>query len=128
MNFAKVNAGPKVSQNVLNDLIVDAIQDIKGSNITKIDLREIDDSPTNYFIICNGDSATQIKAIAKNVSNRVKNELGIAPSHHEGKDMANWVLVDYFNTVLHVFYPETRVFYDLEDLWSDGTITEYDDL
>jgi len=121
----------KASENdmiILNDTIVDAIQDIKGNNIIKLDLRKLDGAPTEYFIICEGDSSTQVRAIAENVSKRVREDLAVSPSSKEGVDNANWVLVDYFNTVVHVFYPETRNFYELEDLWSDAEITEYQNL
>jgi ribosome-associated protein len=112
----------------LIDLIIDSIQDIKGKNIVKLDLRELDSSPTDYFIICEGDSNTQIKAIASNINKRVKQELNVYPSSREGIEDSNWVLVDYFDVVVHVFYPATRKFYDLEDLWSDAKFTEYENL
>lgn len=111
----------------LNELIIDSIQDIKGKNIVKIDLRSLPEAPADYFIICEGDSTTQVSAIAGNVYKRVKNEMGFIP-HREGQDAANWVLVDYFDTIVHVFYPETRALYDLEDLWSDAEFTEFQNL
>ncbi len=125
MNVAKL---VKPAEDQLNNLIIDAIQDIKGKNIVKIDLRHLDDAPTDYFIICEGDSSTQIKAISDNIGRRLKEELGISPNHYEGVDGSKWVLVDYFQTVVHVFYPETRAFYDIEELWSDATITEYENI
>lgn len=112
----------------LNPLIIDAIQDIKGKNIVSLDLRNLDEAPADFFIICEGDSTTQVSAIAGNVIKRVKDELGVIPGHREGMINARWVLVDYFNTVVHIFYPETRQFYDLEDLWNDAEITEYANL
>lgn len=114
--------------NLLNSLIVDAIQDIKGKNIIKLDLRKIGDAPTDFFIICEGDSSTQVRAIAQNVSKKVALELGMQPAKIEGANSATWVLVDYFNTVVHVFYPETREFYDIEDLWSDADALVYENL
>jgi len=111
----------------LNELIIDCIQDIKGKNIVKIDLRSLPEAPADYFIICEGESTTQVSAIAGNVYKRVKDELGYIP-HREGQDAANWVLVDYFDTIVHVFYPETRALYDLEDLWSDADFTEFQNL
>lgn len=124
------NTAGKIQQNTeeLNPLIVDAIQDIKGKNIISLDLRNLDEAPADFFIICEGDSTTQVSAIAGNIIKRVKNEQGVIPDHREGMTNARWVLVDYFNTVVHVFYPETRQFYDLEDLWSDAEITEYANL
>lgn len=112
----------------LNPLIIDAIQDIKGKNIVSLDLRNLDEAPADFFIICEGDSTTQVSAIAGNIIKRVKDELGVIPGHREGMINARWVLVDYFNTVVHIFYPETRQFYDLEDLWNDAEITEYANL
>lgn len=112
----------------LADLIVDAIQDIKGDQIVKIDLRKIKDAPADFFIICEAESTVKINAIANNVNRRVKEELGLKPGHLEGGPAAKWILVDYFSTLVHIFYPETRAFYDLEGLWSDGTITSYDSI
>ena len=112
----------------LLDLIVDSIQDIKGKSIVKLDMCNLDDAPANYFVICSGDSSTQVKAICGNVSRRVKEELSLSPSHVEGTNDARWCLVDYFDIVVHVFFPETRKFYDLEDLWNDAIITSYDDI
>lgn len=113
---------------VLNNWIIDAIQDIKGKNIIKIDLTKIDDAPADYFIICEGDSTTQVKAISDNISRKIINKLGIKPAHTEGVEGAKWVLVDYFDTVVHVFHPETRSFYDIEELWGDGQQTNYENL
>jgi len=118
----------KVSSLELNDLIVDSIKDIKGKSITKLDLRDLDDAATDFFVICQGDSTTQIKALADNIHKRVKEEMGLRPSHVEGRNSAKWILVDYFTTVVHIFYPETRTFYDLEDLWSDAKMTHYESL
>ena len=112
----------------LNDLIIDSIQDIKGKNVVKLDLRKLDDAPTDYFIICEGDSNTQVKAIAGNIHKRLKDELGQPPLHVEGVQNARWICIDCFNTVVHVFYRETREFYDIENLWSDAKFTEYENL
>lgn len=124
------NTAEKIQQDTdeLNPLIIDAIQDIKGKNIVSLDLRKLDEAPADFFIICEGDSTTQVSAIAGNIHKRVKNELGVIPGHREGMTNSKWVLVDYFNTVVHIFYPETRKFYELEDLWSDAEITEYAEL
>lgn len=109
----------------LNDLIVDAIQDIKGKNIVKLDLRKLKERPTDFFIICEGDSIVQVRAIADRVRSRVREETGRRPGHLEGGTNSVWVLVDYFDIVVHIFHPETRRFYELEMLWSDADFTEY---
>ena len=118
----------ELSAEELNDLIVDSMQDIKAKNIVKIDLRHIDDAPTDFFIICEGDSSTQVKAISDNIYRRLKSEGDNLPFHYEGQQNSLWILLDYFNTVVHVFYNETRAFYELEELWGDGIFTEYHDL
>lgn len=111
----------------LNALIVDAIQDIKGKRIVAIDLREIDDSPADHFIVCEGESHVQVRAIAENVRRRVRAEAGERSKQVEGLQNANWVCLDYFDTVVHVFSPDARHFYDLESLWSDAPSTDYAD-
>lgn len=118
----------EITGEALNALIIDSIQDIKGHNIMKLDLRHLTEAPTDFFIICTGDSNTQVKAIADNVYLRIKKEGYSLPSHFEGQENALWVLLDYFTTVVHVFYKETREFYQLEDLWGDAIFTEYDNL
>lgn len=123
---AALNPAAQVEK--LNDLIVDSIRDIKGENIVKLDMRKLEDSPTDFFIICEGNSNTQVKAIADNIHKRLKEETGNLPAHYEGQQNALWICLDYFNTVVHVFYRETRQFYELEDLWSDAEFTEYDSL
>jgi ribosome-associated protein len=125
-NFASVQKD--YQPDVLNDLIVDAIQDVKGKGIKKFDLRQLDEASTNFFIICHGNSSTQLAGIISNIERKVIKELGIRPSHSEGKSSKNWVLIDYFDVVVHVFAEDQREFYNLDDLWSDAIVTEYDDI
>lgn len=119
---------PVTESSELTNLIIDSIQDIKGKNLVKLDLRKLDGAPADIFIICEGDSSTQIKAIAENIHKRVREELAMMPSSREGMANANWILVDYFDIIVHVFYPETRKFYELEELWGDAEFTEYQNL
>lgn len=121
-------AQPIVDTEELNELVIDSIQDIKGKNVVKLDLRHLEEAPTDYFIICEGDSNTQVKAIADNIYRRLKDELGILPNHTEGQRESLWICIDYFTTVVHVFYREKRGFYDLESLWSDAEFVEYETL
>jgi ribosome-associated protein len=109
----------------LNHAIVEGIRDKKGKNIIQLDLRKLGDAPADFFIICEGDSNTHVKAISDSVYKKVKDALQSMPTHTEGSNNAKWILMDYFNTVVHVFYPETREFYELESLWSDAEVTEY---
>lgn len=122
------STSPITDLDQINALIIDSIQDIKGKQIVKLDLRGLDDSPTDYFIICTGESNTQMRAIASNVNLRLKQEAGWMPSSKEGQESDSWVLVDYFNTIVHIFHPEARKFYELEELWSDAEVTEYQDI
>ena len=124
------DAQPTISQSTieLTDLIVDSIQDIKGKRIVLLDMRSLDFAPASYFIICEGESTTQVKAISDNIYRKVKDTLGITPNHTEGLSDSKWILVDYFDTIVHVFYPEARSFYDLENLWSDAPLKTFKDL
>lgn len=128
MSTTKAALQVKTSFSTLNDLIIDCIQDIKGKNIVKLDLRELEERPTDFFIICEGESTTQVKAISNNLHRRVKEEFSILPNHYEGSEGSQWILVDYFDTIIHIFHPEKRVYYDIEDLWSDAKFTQYGDL
>ncbi len=113
---------------LLNELIVDCIQDIKGKNIVLLDLRKLSDAPTDFFIICEGESFVQVRSIADNIQKRLKEEIGLRPNHVEGAQKSQWVLVDYFTVVVHVFHKETRSFYDLEELWGDAKVIEYQNI
>jgi ribosome-associated protein len=109
----------------LNHLIVEGIRDKKGKKIVQLDLRKLGDAPADFFIICEGDSNTHVKAITDSIYKKVKEEMDTAPTHSEGSSNSRWILMDYFNTVVHVFHPETREFYELEHLWSDADVTEF---
>ncbi len=128
MSTKAISRRSKVAESPLTDLIIDAIQDIKGKNIVKLDLRHLSDASVDFFIICEGDSTTQVKAISERIHKKVRDLVGISPINVEGAKQAQWILVDYFDIVVHIFYPETRAFYDLEDMWSDGKRTEYQNL
>ena len=129
MNVQQIRAKKaSIAAETMNDLIVDAIQDIKGKKILKLDLRKLHDAPANYFIICEADSNVQVRAITDSIYRRLKETLHTTPSHIEGGLQSTWVVMDYFDIVIHVFHRDTRTFYQLEDLWSDSAITEYADL
>lgn len=119
---------PKTASNSLQELIIDCITDIKGKNIILLDLRELSDVPADFFVVCEGDSTTQVRGIAGNIERRLKSELKLHPGHIEGMEHAKWVCMDYFDIIVHIFHPETRRFYDLEQLWSDARRTAYKDV
>jgi len=111
-------------ENKLVDTIIEGIEDVKGDHITVMDLRELDNTVCKYFILCDGTSNTQVKAIVNSVRRKVSKTLQENPWHIEGEDNAEWVLMDYVDIVLHVFQKHTREYYDLEGLWGDASITE----
>lgn len=107
--------------------IIKAIQDKKGENIVSLDLRKIPEAVADFFIICEATSQPQVRAIADQVEEEVKNQCGEYPYHHEGKDKLQWVLIDFVNVVVHVMLPDSRKFYKLEDMWSDAALEEHND-
>ena len=103
--------------------ILAGIEDVKGKEITILDLREIDNTVCDYFIVCEGTSNTQVNAIVNSIQKKVSKELKDNPWHIEGNDNAEWVLMDYVNVVVHVFQKHIREYYDIESLWGDAKIT-----
>lgn len=107
--------------------IIAAIQDKKGENIISLDLRKINEAVSDFFIICEAGNQPQIRAIAENIEFQVKEKCDENPYHHEGLSTLQWVLIDYVNVVVHVMLKETRKFYKLEDMWSDGVSEEHNE-
>ena len=88
----------------------------------------VEDSSADLFIVCQGDSNIQVRAISDKIQRRTREDLNIKALHVEGAREAQWILLDYFNVVVHIFYPDKRAYYDLESLWSDARFTYYDNL
>ncbi len=109
----------------LHDTIIDGLLNKKAQNIVSIDLRHIPDAVANFFIICEGEATTQIRAIADSVEELVRLKLNDRPWHVEGMANMDWIIVDYVNVVVHIFKGEVRKFYQLEELWSDGIVKQY---
>jgi len=105
-------------------VILNGIEDVKGQNINILDLREIENTVCDYFIICEGTSNTQVNAIVNSIQKKVSKETKDKPWHIEGSDNAEWVLMDYVNVVVHVFQKHIREYYDIESLWGDAKTTE----
>lgn len=103
--------------------ILKAIDEIKGDDIQILDLREIENTVCDYFVICTGNSNTHVNAISGIVQKQVSKETKEKPWHVEGESNSEWVLLDYVNIVLHVFQKHTREYYDIENLWGDAKIT-----
>ena len=105
-----------------SQLIVEAIQEKKGKQIVTIDLSQVEQSICDCFIICHGDSATQVGAITESIEKKLKETNGIRVHHVEGLQNRQWVLLDYFDILVHVFQDEYRSFFKLEELWADGKV------
>lgn len=118
--MAKKNA----STDQLITTIIAGIEDVKGKEITLLDLREIENTVCDYFIVCEGTSNTQVNAIVNSIQKKVSKELRDSPWHIEGNDNAEWVLMDYVNVVVHVFQKHVRDYYDIESLWGDAVTTQ----
>ena len=112
----------------IQSTIVDAIYDKKGKKITIIDLEDIESSPAPIMIVCQAQSTSQVSAIADNVIDEVSKRLHIKPYAADGFRNAQWIIVDYGSVMVHIFQNEIREFYRLEDLWSDGGITDLPDI
>ena len=105
---------------LLCDTIVEGMQEVKAKDIVVLDLREIESAVCDYFVICTGESSTQVDGISSSVSRHTRKEIGEKPWRIEGKNNSEWVLMDYVSVVAHIFYKETRSFYEIEDLWADA--------
>ena len=106
--------------------IISAIRQKKGENIVSLDLRKIQEAVADFFIVCEASSNVQVRAIADAVEQEVKMQTAELPYRHESYQALQWVLIDYVNIVVHVFQPETRKFYKLEEMWNDGGYIEHE--
>lgn len=118
----------KISSQKLCDAIVEGMQENKAKSITILDLRKISGAVCDFFVICSGESNTQVDGICSAIQRHTRKEIQERPWHVEGKNGSEWVLLDYVNVVAHVFGRETREYYDLEDLWADAKITRVPDI
>jgi len=118
MTKAKTNADQLITT------IIGGIEEVKGKDITILDLREIENTVCDYFIVCEGTSNTQVNAIVSSIQKQVSKTLKDKPWHIEGTENAEWVLMDYVNVVVHVFQKHIREHYDIESLWGDAKTTQ----
>ncbi|MEZ4757061.1 MAG: ribosome silencing factor [Flavobacteriales bacterium] len=112
----------------LVDAVVKGIQEVKGKDIVHLDLRGVPNSVAEHFVICHGDSSTQVDAIYGSVEKVVREELNERPWHAEGQGNREWILLDYVNVVVHIFLRDKRAHYALEDLWGDAARRTYDNV
>lgn len=113
-------------QNELRKCIIEAMQDKKAGNIVSIDLRKLNNAFTDHFIICHGTSTTHVEGITDYIEESVFKKLKQKPWQKEGKENKEWILLDYFDIIVHVFLQEKRDFFAIEELWGDGEIEQFD--
>ncbi|MFM2134807.1 MAG: ribosome silencing factor [Bacteroidota bacterium] len=118
----KKSVKPTDSTEILRDAVVEGMQERKGKDIVCIDLREVKNAVSDFFVICHADSRTHIDSIARSIEETVHKKLKEDPIHVEGKSNAEWILLDFSTVVAHVFLQEKREFYGLERLWADADI------
>lgn len=119
---------PVTAMSDLERNVINAIQNRKGTKIISLNFDKIETAPANRFIICQGTSTSQVSSIADNIREEVYHNLGIKPYNYDGYRNAQWIVIDYGNIMVHVFLPEEREYYNLEDLWSDAVQTVIPDL
>ena len=111
--------------NILLQNIVNVIQDAKGKEIISLDLREIESAICDYFIICTGTSNTHVNSIESKIKKEISKILSEKPLHIEGNNIGEWVLMDYYNIIVHIFQEQTRNFYNIENFWGDAKLKKY---
>lgn len=111
---------------VLARLAAQGMDNKKGIDIVILDLRGIATAPTNFFVICSGNVPSHVSAISDGVFETIKKATGYNPHKVEGYDNAEWILMDYFDIVVHIFLKDKREHYRLEQLWADGIATRYE--
>lgn len=120
-----VKSSQPVSPEVLKDIVISGIQKKKGKGIVSLGFAGIPNAICDYFVICHGNSRVQTEAIAEGIQEEVKTTLEIRPWNKEGLENAEWILLDYFDVVVHIFQEPVRTFYHLEGLWADTDRKEY---
>lgn len=122
------NPAPSAGESELLALaIVEGLQEKKAKEIVSLNLKELKSAVADYFIVCHGESRTQVEALARSVEETVYKLRGEDPWHTEGLGNAEWILMDYVSVVVHIFNKEKREFYGVERLWADAEIRQYED-
>lgn len=111
---------------ILAKLAVQGIENKKGFDIVMLDLRGLEYAPCNYFVVCSGNVPSHVSAISDGVFETIKKATGYNPHRVEGYDNAEWILMDYFDIVVHIFLKDKREHYRIEELWADGIETRID--
>jgi len=109
----------------ITEIAVFGIQEKKGNDIVRLDLREINSSVADYFVVCHAESSTQVKAIANSVEDEIYKAFKQDPWRKEGLINSDWIILDYIDVVVHIFKTDKREFYGLEELWGDAEMQFY---
>ncbi|MET3977891.1 ribosome-associated protein [Mucilaginibacter sp. UYP25] len=109
----------------ISELAIHGMQEKKGNDLVRLDLRNLNSSVADYFVICHADSTTQVKAIANSVEEEIYKVMQQDPWRKEGLEHGEWILLDYVDVVIHIFRTDKREFYGVEDLWGDAEIKNY---
>ena len=109
----------------ISELVVHGIQEKKGNDIVRLDLRNIHSSVADYFVVCHAESSTQVKAIAQSVEEEIFKALKLDTWRKEGQQNADWIILDYIDVVVHIFKTDKREFYGIEDLWGDAEMQSF---
>lgn len=117
-----------MSEKKLLQTIIEGIQEKKGHKIVTVDLTEIESASARHFVICQGNTPTQVEAIADSVRDYTREHAAVKPIAYEGYRNAQWIIIDYGHIFVHIFTPESRDFYRLEQLWSDAKLTAIRDI
>ena len=121
--MTEVKTKRDISSEELSQLVVKGMQERKATNIVVMDMRKVKNAFTDYFVVASGTSDTQVEAIAESVDKEVWEATRNNPRSTEGKANREWILVDYYNVIVHVFKKDRREFYKLEELWGDAEFT-----
>ena len=121
----KVKTDPVPFKGKLEELIIQALMEKKGEDIVCMDMKKINHVFFDYFIICTGNSRPHVETLCDYVQEMTKRQADVKPSFVEGTENCEWILLDYFNIIVHIFQPEARQFYNLENLWGDADIQRF---
>ena len=112
----------------LTDLVIEGIQEKKGHDIAVVNLSDIESAPAAAFVICTANTPAQVDAIIDSVENITRTKGNERPAAIAGRENSLWVAMDYGTVMVHIFVPDMREYYDLDNLWSDAQFTLIPDL
>ncbi|MEL6135312.1 MAG: ribosome silencing factor [Bacteroidota bacterium] len=112
----------------LTDIAIQGLQEVKGTQIVRMDLRDVDGAITDFFVLCTGTSDRHVQSLAESAEKFIREQAEEKPNTREGVKGGEWILLDYVNVIVHIFQKPTRAFFNLEDLWGDAGFEQFEDL